>query len=169
MAAGPSKRLACDTNFPLDLADGLEVAHDFREVCRERGYSLFIAPTSIQELVALSEEGSARQQALAVKALTSLLSWGITPFDLEPVQHGLAENFSRLLRTRHLLPFEEVNDGLILGEAALAGIPLLVTADSHLLDIEGSQLAIAFADSHLSAVAVLHPRQMLRVLSGKRK
>ena len=34
---GPKKRLALDANLPLDLAAGLDFAHDFRENFQARG------------------------------------------------------------------------------------------------------------------------------------
>jgi len=49
MAALP-KRLALDTNVPLDLADDKDFAHDFRETFQDRGYALVVPPTVVTEL-----------------------------------------------------------------------------------------------------------------------
>ena len=100
MAVKQSKRLALDTNLAFDLVDGLEVALDFKDVCLERGFSLGLSPTSMYELVDLSELGTPRQQSLAKTALVSLLSWGIELFDIKPVQHGYAKRFSKLIRIK---------------------------------------------------------------------
>lgn len=74
----------------------------------------------------------------------------------------IAERFSESLRDKGLLPFEEVNDGVILAETSLAGISILVTRDRHLLDIDETSLAIAFNDADLASVNPAHPKRLLR-------
>jgi hypothetical protein len=49
-APGKKKLLALDTNLLFDLAADKDFAHTFREVYQERGYSLVVPPTAIQEL-----------------------------------------------------------------------------------------------------------------------
>lgn len=44
------KQLALDSNIPIDLADGLDAAHTFREAFQERGYILLVPPTVVTEL-----------------------------------------------------------------------------------------------------------------------
>ena len=109
--------------------------------------------------------------ALAYKALTSLLTWGIQPHVLPPLDLGYAKEFSTLLRTRKLLPWEEVRDGCLLGEASRAQIPVLITADGeHLLSIDRDKLALAFHDSHIgSPVAIFHPLTFVKVFAKARK
>ena len=63
---------------------------------------------------------------------------------------------------RRLLPEEEFNDGLILAESSMAEIPLLVTSDKHLLDIDENALLLAFNEADLSAVRPVHPKRLLR-------
>jgi hypothetical protein len=168
MAAPAKKRLAPDTNLVFDLAGELAVAHDFREVCLERGYSLWLPPTVVEELVHLADSGGADEQALAAKALRHLLSWKVLPFQLDDLDRHLAKQFSRLLRDRGLLPDEEDNDGRILGEASAERIPMLVTSDGHILDLDREQLGIAFVECDLPlAVAPIHPRLMLNALRGR--
>jgi hypothetical protein len=66
------------------------------------------------------------------------------------------------LHELNLLPTEELNDGLILAETALAGIPLLVSSDKHLLDIEADELSRVCHDRHISEVCVAHPKKLLK-------
>ena len=168
MGAPAKKRLALDTNIIFDLAGEFAFAHDFREVCLERGYSLWLPPTVVEELVYLSDSGSVDERALASKGLNNLLSWKVLPCQLDDLDRHLAKQFSRLLRDRGLLPDEEDNDGRILGEASTERIPMLVTSDGHILDIDREQLGIAFVDSDLPiAVAPIHPRLMLNALRGR--
>ncbi len=162
-----SKNLALDTNLLLDLADEVDFAHTFREVSLERSYVLLVPPTAIQELTHAAINKTGAEQRNAHRALASLRTWRIQPFDVAPVAHGIAEQFARRLIQRGLLPEEELNDGEILAEASLANIPVLVTADHHLLDMDEARLLTAFNDSDLSPVRPLHPRDLLRAMRAR--
>jgi len=50
MAGYQKKRLALDSNLLLDLARGLNFAHDFHAVFRAANYSLMVGPTVFSEL-----------------------------------------------------------------------------------------------------------------------
>ena len=76
--AAPQKRLALDTNIPLDLADGKDFAHDFRETFLERGYTLLIPPTVFSELTFKAFDEESEKQALAMNALQHLREWRIS-------------------------------------------------------------------------------------------
>jgi hypothetical protein len=73
---------------------------------------------------------------LARAALSKLPQWDIQPMSLSAVELTIAERFAGKLMERRLLPENECNDALILAEASLAAIPLLVTSDKHLLDMD---------------------------------
>ena len=90
--------------------------------------------------------------------------WGIEPYDLKSVGHGITEGFARRLIEKRLLPADEFNDGLILAETALAHIPILATSDKHLLDIDESDLKLIFDERDLFQVAPLHPKRLLRAI-----
>ena len=64
----------------------------------------------------------------------------------------------------NLLPQDEWNDGRILAETSLVEIPLLVTSDEHLLDIDADQLLLAFQEANLLPVRAVHPKRLLRAL-----
>ena len=57
MAGVPKKQLALDANVVLDLAEGKDFAHDFREEFQARGYEFFLPPTTVAELNVLSLYG----------------------------------------------------------------------------------------------------------------
>jgi len=158
------KRLALDTNLLFDLASGSDIAHSFREAFQQKGYFLEVGPTVLLEAHYLHEHGTPAQRHLATTALAQLLQWKIRPFDLRPVEHGIAEQFCLRLHRKNLLPDEEINDGLILAETALAEIPVLVTSDKHLLHIEESQLRICFDNADLPMVSCFHPRRLVQAL-----
>lgn len=164
MAASPKKQLALDTNLPLDLARQEEFAHDFRETFQALSYGLLLPPTVLEELEYLLTFGSTGERALARRASDQIAEWRLTPFDLPDVSHAIAEQFSRRLQHRRLIPEAEFHDGLVLAETSLAGIPLLVTSDKHLLDIDADALRLAFHDADLAPVHPAHPRGLLRAL-----
>ncbi len=88
------KKFALDTNVLLDLAADKDFAHTFREVFQEKGYLLMVPPTVIQELAYAATHKSDEEQrlahrALAHRALACMREWGLGPFDLVPVGHGI--------------------------------------------------------------------------------
>ena len=163
-AAQPKKSLALDTNLLLDLAAAADFAHTFREVFLEKGYFLLAPPTAVGELTHAAINKIGEDQRDAHRALSCLRTWGIRPFDIAPVSHGIAERFAWRLIERGLLPEEESNDGEILAEASLANIPVLVTSDHHLLDMDEAGLLTVFNDSDLPLVRPMHPRDLLRAM-----
>src|SRR5438128_8955985 len=111
MAAQIKKQFALDTNVLFDLARNEDFAHTFLEASIERGYFLFVTPTVVQELDFLRsdpEEGK-----LAFRALSRMLDWKITPYDLIAVGHGITEQFAHSLIRKGILPEAEFNDGQI--------------------------------------------------------
>jgi len=162
VALAKKKPLAIDSNLLFDLAEKKDFALTFLEVAREKGYTLHLPPTVIQELTFAAFHKQGREKELALIALQNIRAWGIVPFDLIAVGHGITELFARRLYELNLLPEEELNDGLILAETALAGIPLLVSSDKHLLDIEADELSRACRDRHISEVRVAHPKKLLK-------
>jgi hypothetical protein len=93
-----------------------------------------------------------------------LKQWGILPFDLDSAAEAVCEQFVRGLLQQRLIPEDEFNDGLILAESSIEEIPLLVTSDRHLLDIDEDALLVAFNDADLSPVHPVHPKRLLRAL-----
>ncbi len=159
------KQLSLDANLPLDLAEEADFAHEFREVFQQKGYTLFLPPTAVHELHTIHTEGKTqRDRDLARIALLSLRRWRIQPFDLDAASEAIAQQFARRLLHLWLIPDDELNDGLILAETSLLEIPLLVTSDKHLLDIDEDALALAFSEADLAPVHPVHPKRLLRAL-----
>lgn len=164
MAASPKKRLALDTNLLLDLAEGRDFAHDFKGEFQARGYEFLLPPTAAAELNILSLYGGKPQRTLAHKALKELRAWKCLPFSLSDTNLAIAEQFRRRLSELQLIPDEEWDDGLILAESSLGNIPMLVTSDKHLLEIDEDALTLAFNAADLSPVHPVHPRRLLKAL-----
>ena len=66
------KRLALDTNLLFDLAAEKDFAHAFREVYQERGWSLVVPPTAIQELAHFAFDRQCAETPLALKAFQGI-------------------------------------------------------------------------------------------------
>ncbi|MGO9202714.1 MAG: type II toxin-antitoxin system VapC family toxin [Limisphaerales bacterium] len=163
--APQKKQLSLDANIVFDLAGDKDFAHDFREFFQAKGYALVLPPTAVHELHVIFTDGdSEAERELARTGLTRLKQWGIRPFDLDSAAEAICERFVRGLLRQRLIPEDEFNDGLILAETSLAEIPLLVTSDRHLLDIDENALLLAFNEADLSLVRPVHPRRLLRVL-----
>jgi hypothetical protein len=150
---GRKKQFALDSNLLFDLAAEMDFAHTFREVYQERGYYARVKQCA--------------ETPLALKALQEMRGWHLTPFDLRPAGHGIAEQFSLKLMGAGLLPEDEFNDGLILAEAALEWIPLLVSSDGDLLNIEEAALRVQFEEADLEPVQVFHPKLLLKAMAPR--
>lgn len=162
--SGLKKQLALDTNLLLDLSKGLDFAHDFRTVFQSAGYSLRAGPTVFRELGFASLYGNEPEISLARTAVANAAKWGIAPFNLTRLDQSIAERFAQRLLEKGLIPEDEYNDAMILGEVALAGIPLLVTSDKHLLDLDEDALALAFNEADLSPARPVHPKRLLKAM-----
>ncbi|MBI4663977.1 MAG: PIN domain-containing protein [Verrucomicrobia bacterium] len=163
-ANGPRKQLGLDTNVLFGLADGKDFVHAFREAFQAAGYALRFSPTVLQELVTAELEADPRERQLATTALSKVVGWQIRPFDLTSIEQAITEQLARKLLLARLLPPEEFNDALILAESSVAEIPLLVTADQHLLNMDEDALLLLFNAADLLPVRAAHPRRLLRAL-----
>jgi hypothetical protein len=162
--AAQKRQLSLDTNLIFDLAGDEDFAHDFRETFQDKGYALVVPPTAVHELHIIFTNGdSEAERELARIALIHLRQWGIRPFDMDSAAEAVCEQFVRGLLRKRLIPEGEFNDGLILAETSLADIPLLVTSDKHLLDLDEDGLLLAFNEAELPPVHPVHPKRLLRV------
>ena len=164
MVASPKKSLALDTNLLLDLAGEKDFAHEFREAFSGRGYSLLVPPTVVAELAFLAALKDTPQFDLANLALKKMTGWKCLPFILSSTELAIALRFAARLTDSSLLPETELNDGKILAQTSLAKIPLLVTSDKHLSDLDEDALLLAFNDADLQAVHASHPKRLLKAL-----
>jgi predicted nucleic acid-binding protein len=163
MAASPKKSLALDTNLLLDLAGEKDFAHEFKDEFSSRGY-LFVPPTVIAELAFFSSMKDAPQHEIANVALEKMTGWKCQPFTLSSTQLAVAVRFAARLIDSSLIPETEQNDGKILAQTSLAKIPLLVTSDKHLLDVDEDSLLLAFNEADLLPVHSSHPKRLLKAL-----
>ena len=134
------------------------------EVLREKGWTVLLPPTAVTELRLLTRSDDVATRELALLAIAELDRWDIQAYPLTDLQETLAESFSGRLIAAGLLPTEEWSDGVILGEASAAGLPLLVTSDRHLVHIEVEALKLTFAEADLDFTLPIRPRDLSRIL-----
>jgi len=137
--------IAVDTNVLFDLAQEVEVVIDCLETIAKRipYSSIVVLPTVILELRKRERSGDPAEQAIAAKALSSILNpWGFVPVNCIPVGHGIVAEIGRKIRASGLIPDEEIHDSFIVAEAALSGATMLVSSDGHIKDIDQKRLKI---------------------------
>jgi predicted nucleic acid-binding protein len=74
----------------------------------------------------------------------------------------LVEEVARELRSRGLLPRQEVHDSFILAEAALLGCGLLLTSDEHLRGVDHEHLTLVLNPFELVPPVIASPREIVR-------
>lgn len=78
------------------------------------------------------------------------------------MSHGITDRIAGELRSKDLLPDDEVNDSYIVAESALAGCKLLLSSDSHVVDIPGDKLALILASADVEPILISSPRAIAR-------
>jgi predicted nucleic acid-binding protein len=115
-------RLALDTNVLLDLAEGVESVLDTLAVLHQRlpGSDVLVVPSVLDELAFLCDSGETdrvRRSALQAVKLVREQEQFRALLEL-PSPTALVDDVAREIRSRGLLPRQEVHDSLILAEAA---------------------------------------------------
>ncbi len=139
-------RLTADTNVLLDLVAGTESVVDALAVIDQRlpEADKLVVPSVLDELAFLCDSGqTARLRKSAHDALRLLRSPGwFRPLLELPFSADLAQDVATELRTRDLLPAEEIHDALILAETALLNCGLLLSSDEHLCGVDHELLTL---------------------------
>jgi predicted nucleic acid-binding protein len=161
-----SPLVAVDTNFPLSLAEGNDDARDALEIVRERvrPAQILVPPTALAELIYQSQhESNFQQRELAGMALLNLRSeWRMQPATLQPEDTLRALAAARQLLLKDVLPRQEWNDAKIIAEAAALSSTLLVSNDSHLLEVDHRWLVLIFREHQLPVPLIASPRQLVQ-------
>ena len=156
--------VAVDANVLFDLADGLDNVVEAVSVIRERiqAARFLIPPTVQHELASEVLRGNQQKREAARKAIHLSQSWRIVPVNLIAVGHGIAERIAGRIREIGLIPGEEVNDSLVLAEAALLGCSILLTSDEHLRGIDFERLTLELQAFDVTAPIIATPREIAR-------
>ncbi len=161
-----SPLVAIDTNFPLLLAKGHNDAIDALKIIRERVHpaEILVPPTVLDELVYQAEsERDPDHRQLARLALEQLRSrWHFHPADLNSAQEAIVDVAARRILHAGLLPREERNDSIIIAESAVLNSILLVSNDSHLLQVDHRGLGLLFRELDLPVPLIISPREIIQ-------
>lgn len=161
----PSALVGVDSNVAFDLADAHEDSLDALDAIRARlpSVTLCVPPTVAAELAHAAAQREDREKGeAALRFLTRHRDWGFRIVNFVPVGHGIVELIANHLRNRGLIPPAEVNDSMILAEAALLGCRVLLSRDRHLRGIEFERLSVELAGFDVVAPVVATPREIVR-------
>ena len=167
MPTNPSSHtlVAADTNVLLDCACGEELVLDALATIRRKIKSvrMIVSPTVLEELGhwARFAKQPDRQRA-AQTALRSLRTkWDFLPVNLVPVGHGVVEQIASRLQKTGLIPTAEYHDALILSGAALLGCAILLSADTHLLELDYEKVSSELKACDVGASVIATPREIV--------
>jgi predicted nucleic acid-binding protein len=158
--------VAVDTNVLLRLADGHEATIDVWHLIKRRIHPVqfIVLPTVLGELASkLADDADPRVAQTAAKALKELRArWHFQPRDFNAVEEAVAANAVRRLRDSGIVPYEERNDASIIAEAAVQNCILLVSRDSHLLEVDSERLAWLLRELDLPTPVIASPEKLLK-------
>lgn len=161
----PPLLVVADSNVPLDLASGREVVLDAIALIRRRlrGGNILIPPRVVRELAFLAELADEPEtQAAAASFLRRHREWGCQLVSYVTLGEEFVERVAQQLRAGQLLPASEVNDSVILVEAAVLQASLLLTTDEHLRGIDFLRLKFALEKFDLTAPVIATPREIVK-------
>ena len=158
--------VAVDTNVLMRLADGHEATVDSWQLLKRRIRPVqFVAlPTVMEELASkLSDDTEPAVRVAVEKALRELRPrWHFQPTDFNAVQDAITANAVRRLRDSGLIPYEERNDAFVVVEAAVLNCVLLVSRDSHLLEIDPVKLNYLLQQLDLPTPVIASPEKLMK-------
>jgi predicted nucleic acid-binding protein len=158
--------VAVDTNILMRLADRHETTLDAWQLIqrRLRPVQILALPTVLDELASHSlcaQDPWVR--AAANRALQELRGrWLCHPADVDAVTEAVAANARDKLCASGLLPAAERNDAAIIAEAAALNCILLVSRDSHLLDIDREKLTLLLRSLDLPTPLISSPESLIK-------
>jgi predicted nucleic acid-binding protein len=159
-------RLAVDTNVLLDFAEEIDTVLDAFDLLDRRlpDKDMLVVPSVLDELAFLCDSGdTVRVRQSAARAIRLVQQHDrFRPFLELASQTAFVEELAREIRSRGLLPQQEVHDSLILAEATLLGCALLLTSDEHLRGVDHERLTLALHPFELVPPVIASPREIVR-------
>jgi len=161
--------VAVDTNVLLHLAENLDDVWDALHLIQSRldPVQIVVPPTTGQELAHLADnDPDLRLRTIATRTFQKMVSdWKFHLMDFVPVGHGIVEQIANKLRHERLILDDEINDSVILAEAALLGCHILLTNDAHLRGIDFQRLTLLLQEADVSVPIIATPREIVRKFS----
>jgi predicted nucleic acid-binding protein len=156
--------IAVDTNVLLDQALGTGDVLDAISTIRNRLQSAqFIVTTTVLEEIGYFSVDNGERGDAARRVLAEMRKWGYKPFPSIPAARGIIEQTALKLRATGLLPEEEINDSLVISEAAHVGCDILLSADSDVNAMERAALKYLLQNQHAAnpALIIASPREIV--------
>jgi len=146
------------------MATGREVVLDAMAVIRRRlAACLLIPPTVAVELAHMADFDPlpAKRQA-AARFFSEHAAWGFRLASHTVLGEDHVHLVADRLRERGLIPEREVNDSLIVVEAAVLDCSVLLTRDEHLRSMDYERLVFELGCFDLHAPVVATPRDIVK-------
>jgi hypothetical protein len=157
----PHRFAAVDTDVLLALEAGDEECQEAIDGLKKIGFYCIVTETPLQELADICQQGNGEDvQIRAKQTLVAITNFGFLSPQLASVQMGVAERVAHTLIER-CLPGGQLNDGLVVAEAAYQDCRLFITRSPMLLVEARDSLRIALVDHDLSAVVVTSPAELV--------
>jgi predicted nucleic acid-binding protein len=159
-----SRILAADTNVLLDLALERELVLDSVAAIRRAipESSIVVPPTAAQELAFIARHAETPKKRAAARFFALHQSWKIRIIAHVVLGDDTVDEVAARLRTAGLIDDSEVNDSLILVEAASLGASILLTSDEHLRGLDFSRLKFELDRYHLNAPVIATPAEIVK-------
>lgn len=158
--------VAVDTNVLMRLAEGHESTLDAYHliVRRLQPVQFIVPPTVLEEVGRQAWEAADPEVRRTAQAVLGNLRRRLQfhPIHFNAIQEALATNAAQQLRDSGLLPYEERHDAIIVAESAVLHSIMLVSRDSHLLEIDPGRLAMLFHRLDLPAPLIASPENLLK-------
>lgn len=124
---------------------------------------LLVPPTVLAEVGHKVEDSAKPIGRLAIKALREVRPrWKLQPVELRAEQEAVVNSAATALWHSGQLPFAERNDAFILIEAAVLECMLLVSHDSHLLELRHGELKKLLRRFALTPPLIASPMQIIK-------
>lgn len=133
--------VALDVKFLADLEIGYVPAQGkFDDL--NRSFYFLVTSTPLQELAdAQLNSNDEMVRDLSKFVLRDYKLWGVLDPALAPAYNGVAEIIASTLISKGIIPDDQIDDGLVIAEAALHGCKRLVTHRTSLRDANFGNLS----------------------------
>lgn len=161
--ATPIKFAAIDSSFLLALEAGDEECQGVVDGLGHYGFHFIVTETVLQELGHLVTSGTdAEIKGRAKNAIIQITNWGFLASSLSPNEMGVSLLVANDLIK--LIPGGDINDGLVLAEAAYNKCLFLLTRRAEILGANRKSIQLALIGADLAGLMVVSPPELTKVL-----
>jgi len=115
----------------------------------------------LADIVEYDPDGENKEHAK--NALIQITNWMFLPSSLPPLQMGISEQIARELISKFIIE-GELNDGLVLGEAACNNCRVFLTKNDRLLSANRISIQMCLINADLGGVFIGSPSEWVAVI-----